>query len=204
MKDALGELGWLQSVLVNRHTGVVVDGHMRVAVALKQGQPTVPVSYVELDDAEEARVLATLNPLGALAYEDAEARDALRGAAAPQSDALRALIGLDPADISPSDPEPPPSDREGMERDHTKAIAEGDDDDGEAWADEWGDDAYTGEAIRLISFVMTVPEYEAALDALERIGEREGLETNADTVLWLIERYAPETAGSEPREAVTA
>lgn len=50
----LGEVGWVQQVLVNRRTGHLVDGHRRVEEALSHGQPTIPVLYVDLDPDEEA------------------------------------------------------------------------------------------------------------------------------------------------------
>src|SRR3990170_3494486 len=60
LAGVLGQVGWVQQVLVNRRTGHVVDGHLRVALALRQEAPTVPVLYVELSEAEEKLVLAAL------------------------------------------------------------------------------------------------------------------------------------------------
>jgi hypothetical protein len=54
LAGALDQVGWVQQVLVNRRTGFVVDGHTRFALALRRGEPTVPVLYVDLDPAEEA------------------------------------------------------------------------------------------------------------------------------------------------------
>ena len=51
--------GWVAEVLVNRTTGNVVDGHLRIELALTRQERTVPVTYVELTQAEEALVLAT-------------------------------------------------------------------------------------------------------------------------------------------------
>lgn len=48
----LGEVGWVAEVLVNRTTGNVVDGHLRIELALARDEPTVPVTYVELSDAD--------------------------------------------------------------------------------------------------------------------------------------------------------
>ena len=64
LAGVLDQVGWVQQVLVNRRTGHVVDGHLRVALALSSGAPTVPVLYVDLEPEEEALVLATLDPLG--------------------------------------------------------------------------------------------------------------------------------------------
>ena len=73
-QDALGsvldEVGWVQQVLVNRTTGNVVDGHLRVELAISRDEPAVPVLYVELSEDEEALVLASLDPLSAMAATD--------------------------------------------------------------------------------------------------------------------------------------
>jgi len=58
----LTEVGWVQDVIVNKASGFVVDGHARVALAIKAGEK-VPVVYVELDEREEAVILATLDPV---------------------------------------------------------------------------------------------------------------------------------------------
>ena len=63
----LERVGWVQSVIVNRTTGHLVDGHLRVEVAAERREPTIPVVYVELTEAEEARVLVALDPLGSMA-----------------------------------------------------------------------------------------------------------------------------------------
>lgn len=69
---SLDELGWIQRVTVNRSTGYVVNGHLRVELAAGRGDPTVPVSYVELSEAEEALAIATLDPIAAMAVADRE------------------------------------------------------------------------------------------------------------------------------------
>lgn len=69
IRGSLAEVGWVQQVIVNRTTGHVVDGHARVEEALTLGE-AVPVLYVELTDAEEALVLATLDPISAMAGTD--------------------------------------------------------------------------------------------------------------------------------------
>ena len=74
-QDALGgildQVGWVQDVIVNRNTGHVVDGHLRVALALSREEPIVPVVYVELTKEEEELILATIDPLAGLAATDA-------------------------------------------------------------------------------------------------------------------------------------
>lgn len=72
LTDVLGEVGLVQSVIVNRTSGHLVDGHLRVELAKSQGQPTIPVVYVELSEEEEHVILASLDPIAALASADRE------------------------------------------------------------------------------------------------------------------------------------
>jgi len=72
LTDVLGEVGLVQSVIVNRASGHLVDGHLRVELARSQGQPTIPVVYVELSEEEERVILASLDPIAALASADRE------------------------------------------------------------------------------------------------------------------------------------
>jgi hypothetical protein len=64
ISGSLTEVGWVRAILVNRTTGNVVDGHARISEAIRQGEPLVPVDYVDLTEAQEELALATLDPLG--------------------------------------------------------------------------------------------------------------------------------------------
>jgi len=70
LEHVLTEVGWVDDVIVNKETGFVVDGHLRVSLALRNEEPLVPVKYVELTPEEEILVLATLDPLAAMAATD--------------------------------------------------------------------------------------------------------------------------------------
>jgi DNA modification methylase len=89
---ALGEVGWVAQVLVNTTTGHRVDGHLRVELALSRNEPTVPVTYVELTAAEEQLVLATLDPLAAMATAEKTQLEALLAGLTPEVDVLAALL----------------------------------------------------------------------------------------------------------------
>ncbi len=71
--EVLHAVGLVQNIIVNARTGTVVDGHLRVQLAMRDGQTTLPVTYVDLSDEEEALVLATYDPISALAAADPDA-----------------------------------------------------------------------------------------------------------------------------------
>lgn len=84
MDEVLETIGFVQSVVVNKRTSAgwkpgergvetVIDGHLRVLRSLARGEDTeVPVCYVDLSPDEEKLVLATLDPIGAMAGRDDE------------------------------------------------------------------------------------------------------------------------------------
>lgn len=79
----LQRVGFVAPVMVNlrtseewgeeRNVETMVDGHLRVELALSRGEDTlVPTSFVDLTPVEERAVLLTLDPLGELAGTDKE------------------------------------------------------------------------------------------------------------------------------------
>ena len=78
LTGVLSEVGWVQSVIVNRTTGNVLDGHARIEEALKLGDETpVPFVEVELSEEEEKKILLTLDPISAMAAADKQNLEAL-------------------------------------------------------------------------------------------------------------------------------
>ena len=92
LSGVLHEVGVVQNILVNRTTGNVVDGHLRVALAISENQPLIPVTYVELSEAEEAEILATLDPLAAMAATDKDQLEALLREVSSGDDAVTAML----------------------------------------------------------------------------------------------------------------
>ena len=70
LAGVLDDVGWVQRIVVNRRTGHVVDGHLRVALAISREESFVPVEYVDLSEAEESLMLAVLDPISAMAGSD--------------------------------------------------------------------------------------------------------------------------------------
>ena len=77
LEGALRKVGIVQNVVVNQRSGRMLDGHLRVQMAINTGQPMVPVTYVDLSDEEEALILATIDPVTGLAGTDQELLDSL-------------------------------------------------------------------------------------------------------------------------------
>lgn len=118
LKGVLNEIGWVQRVIVNQRTGYVVDGHARVAVAMREGATEVPVLYVDLSEREEALILATLDPIGGLAGTDGEQLRALLEDVSTGDAALQQLLadmakGVEPVSIIDPGLDDEPDDQSG-------------------------------------------------------------------------------------------
>lgn len=75
---SIDEIGFIKSVIVNRTTGHIVDGHERVMQALGVGEETlVDVEYVELSPEDEKKALLILDASSELAEVDAADVNAL-------------------------------------------------------------------------------------------------------------------------------
>lgn len=110
-------------------TGRILDGHARVEEALEQGEE-VPVTYLDLTEDEEMIMLATFDPIGAMATYDTTILDDLVSKMHTDNEHLNSLMselvahassitddalagaGAPPPD--PEDPSPP---------DHTHRLA---------------------------------------------------------------------------------
>lgn len=104
MIGAIREIGFVGEVYVSELSGRILDGHMRVALAIKEGQHEIPVGWVDCaDEAEEDRILASYDPIGTLAELDAERFGRVLSRSEIDDDPLRDMLrGLLPS------PELPP------------------------------------------------------------------------------------------------
>jgi hypothetical protein len=93
LAGVLEEVGWVQNVIVNQRTGFLLDGHLRVQVALRDGVEKIPVTYVELSPTEEALILATFDPLAAMAGTDQEKLAELLHEVGTGSADVQAMLG---------------------------------------------------------------------------------------------------------------
>jgi DNA modification methylase len=89
---ALTEVGWVQSVILNQTTGHLIDGHLRIELAIKKGETQVPVNIVDLSPEEEDIILTSLDPISAMAQTNHEALTALISGITTTNPAMRDLI----------------------------------------------------------------------------------------------------------------
>lgn len=78
MEGILEQIGWVQTVIVNRTTNKMIDGHLRVSLAEQCGEDSIPVTFVELTEEEELNVLATFDPIGFLARRNQKKFDTIQ------------------------------------------------------------------------------------------------------------------------------
>lgn len=99
----LDEVGWVQDVIVNKRTGeewgadqnveTLVDGHLRITLALRNGDDTpVPVKFVDLSPDEEALILLSLDPIGAMAASDKVKLDELMQTVQSEDERVQTLM----------------------------------------------------------------------------------------------------------------
>ena len=91
LEAVLAEVGWVQDVIVNKRTGNILNGHLRVDIARSKGEK-VPTVYVDLSPEEERQILAVFDPIGGLAVVDDGQLAELLAETTFKSDDLSAMI----------------------------------------------------------------------------------------------------------------
>lgn len=89
----LREVGWVQGVVFNLRTNNLIDGHLRIEEALKQGDETpVPYTAVDLTPEQERLVLLLFDPIGEMAENNLESFKELADSLEIESTALIEMI----------------------------------------------------------------------------------------------------------------
>jgi len=92
LRGLLAEIGYADALLVRElddGTLELIDGHLRAETT---PDVEVPVLVLDVDEAEAAKILATLDPLAALAQRDEETMADLLSAVNTENDAVRAML----------------------------------------------------------------------------------------------------------------
>jgi hypothetical protein len=90
--SSLDECNWAGALLYNEYTSRLIDGHARKEIALKKGIAAVPVLVGSWTPEVEAKILATLDPLAAMAETNAAQLTALLRDVETGSEALATLL----------------------------------------------------------------------------------------------------------------
>jgi hypothetical protein len=122
---AIDQAGWAGAALLNRRTGKLIDGHLRREEAIRRGE-RLPTLVGEWDEAQERLLLATVNPIAALAEQDdarlsallASVREDTAGGLLAADERLDALLESIAANRSASPPEEFPEYDEDIETDY--------------------------------------------------------------------------------------
>ena len=92
LDGAIDEVGYIRSISVNKSSGYVLDGHDRVLLAMKRGQRTIDVEWVDLTDEEEARAILYLDAITRMAAADRLKLKELIGEVTTENPALQQML----------------------------------------------------------------------------------------------------------------
>lgn len=203
IKDSLRVNGQYAPLIVQRSTGYVIVGNHRLEAARALGWRELEVKYLDVDDDHARRIVIADNRTSDLGgYDDralvALLRDLgedLTGTGYDLDDYDDLLAALEEADAD-SPPEEPGGlgayvgqsgayaeggSAEGTNVRHTPSYAE-------------YEAAYSTRATRFIALVYPLPQYAWIVERLASFAEVEGLDSNADAVLRLVELHTGDTA----------
>lgn len=100
------DVGWISEVIVNKQTGRIINGHLRVEMAAERGE-TVPVCYVKLSPAEEKLALATFDSVGQMAsIDDAMMNKLLEGIEVGDNPELNGMLDALLTEAQAATPQP--------------------------------------------------------------------------------------------------
>jgi len=92
MEAALDELGHVGEIVVNRNSRRILNGHLRVELAIGRAEEAVPVTWLDVSDEEELVILAFFDSIGEQAKIDADRLRANFQAITAQHDNLRTVM----------------------------------------------------------------------------------------------------------------
>jgi hypothetical protein len=92
LEGILDEVGWAGACLFNERTGRLIDGHLRRKVGQARGDEKIPVLVGNWTEEQEATILASLDPIGAMATADTAKLEALLREVGTDSEALQQML----------------------------------------------------------------------------------------------------------------
>jgi hypothetical protein len=123
MRGILDEVGFVSGLIAFRDKRgklTLIDGHLRKEIS---GDELVPVQVVDLTEAEAKKILATFDPIGAMATSNAEALETLLAGVKIESEGVTKMLAelADAAGLNqvPNAPDAFPTVDETISTDHT-------------------------------------------------------------------------------------
>jgi hypothetical protein len=92
LADLISEVGWAGACLYNERTGRLIDGHARRLIASQQGTKNIPVLVGDWSEEQEAKILATFDPIASLAEMNNDIIKSLLQDVQTGSDAIQNLL----------------------------------------------------------------------------------------------------------------
>ena len=77
LSEVMDDVGWAGACLYNDRTGRLIDGHARKQLAISRGEKKVPVLIGDWSEADEQKILVTLDPIAGMAATDKKQLDSL-------------------------------------------------------------------------------------------------------------------------------
>lgn len=189
-RASLQEFGWVAPLIINQRTEHLIDGHLRLDMAMKAGCRTAPVVFVNKAEEEERAILAVYDPMTALAVHDSKMHNELLMQATVHNSDLQAfMLSLVAQDVANG---------AGTSTSTARALNTlyGDEDDEVAYdPDDVGrrpDDklaTYQEGAVRQIMLHLTPEDYEQALINLDWLRDHFQVDTNAQAILQCMAAY---------------
>jgi len=92
LESALDELGHVGKIVVSQRTRRVLNGHLRVELAIGRDEQTIPVTWIDVDEDEELIVLAFFDQIGEGAEIDPAKLKAAFGQVKADTDGLQTML----------------------------------------------------------------------------------------------------------------
>jgi DNA modification methylase len=142
MGGVFEDIGWIQAVIVNKQTGNLIDGHMRVELAIRNNEAEIPVIFIDVDPEEEGKILATFDPITGFAKEEKDKLAEIISSVQSRSDDLNNLIkrvanrnkiDFGPDDLEKQEKETKEEKREREEEERQSLVAQWEVEKGQLW-----------------------------------------------------------------------
>ena len=92
LEAALDDLGHVGKIVVSQRTRRVLNGHLRVELAIGRDAETIPVTWIDVDEDEELVVLAFFDQIGEGAEIDPAKLKSTLSQVTTESDGLRTML----------------------------------------------------------------------------------------------------------------